>query len=349
MNNIDKALLLGEYFGIDTTNFTSSYIRSVIESKSYSTLCENVKWAENFNLRNSSKLISDFKNINYDVNSFEESVIFASRINYLSSVSSEEYYINPLVSYDVPIKTRSIGDLMVTYGGDKHSFNELILDESHPLSYKTNIVVRRVEYYRKEASEKALASFEKTSENKGIRHIIFLRIWKMIFLALVVLLFVSGASYLFFGNEPELQNLLRNFDFNNYIFYGPFIYFLSACVMVFSWFAMFAYFNRGYSPYFYYRKLGRNQASKLYENINKHAQSLAEYIYQAIKEGKPLSNDIQKFALSAKDDELRGYLDMYDLEKKPKYLIILAIFKASIIVCILSAIYIGICLLLARY
>lgn len=349
MNNIDKALLLGEYFHVDTTNFTSSYIRSVIESDSYSALCENVNWAENFNLKNAVKLITDFKNINYNISSFEDSVIFSSRINYLSSVSSEEYYINPLVSYDLKIKTRSIGDLMVSYAGDKHSINDLILDETHPLSYKTNIVVRQVEYYRKEASDKALLSFEKTSKNRGIRHLIFQRVWKMIFLALIVIVFGAGALYLFFGNEPEIQDLLRDFDFSNYVFYGIFTYFLSFCGLVFSWFALFAYFNRGYSPYFYYRKLGRNQASKLYADINNRAQALAEYIFQGIKEGKPLANDIGKFAINAKDDELKIYLKMYDLDEKPRFNLIWSIFKAFVIICLLAAIYIWISVLLVRY
>ena len=349
MNNIDKAMLLGEYFDIDTTNFTSSYIRGIIESEAYRKLCENVEWAENFNLKNSVKLITDFKNIKYNVNTFEDSVVFSSRINYLSSVSSEEYYINPLIGYNKRIKTRSIGDLMVSYGGDKHSFNDLILDKSRPLSYKTNIVVRQVEYYRKEASDKALLSFEKTADNKGIRHLIFKQIWKMVFLAFIALIFVAGAIYLFFGNEPEIQDLLRYFEFNNYIFYGPFIYFLSACGLVFTWFVMFAHLNLGYSPYFYYRKLGRNQASKLYENINKRAQVLAEYIFQAVKEGKPLTNDIDKFSLKAKDDEMMIYLQMYDLDQKPKYNIIFGIYKLFIIICILSAVYIAICILLARY
>lgn len=348
MNNIDKALLLGEYFKIDTTNFSSSFVRSIIESDSYLTLCENVKWAENFNLKNSIRLIEDFKNINYDVSSLEESVILASRINYLSSVSSEEYYLNPLIKYSRKVKTNSIGDLMVPYAGDKHSFNDLIVDKSYPLSYKTNIVVRQVEYYRQEASDKALISFERTSNNIGVRHLINQKIWKMIFLALVVILFGIGSVYLFFGNEPEIKDLLRHFEFDNYIFYGPFIYFLSSCGLVFSWFALFAFYNRGYSPYFYYRKLGRNQASKLYANINKRAQALAEYIFQAVKAEKPLANDISRFTLKASDDELKNYLTMYDLNNRHKYNVIWSLFKTFVIICVLAAIYIFVCILLAR-
>jgi len=349
MNNIDKALLLGESFGLDTTNFTSSYIQGIIESDAYINLCENVKWAENFNLKNSSKLITDFRFINYDVTTFEESVIFASRINYLSSVSGEEYYINPLISYSQPIKTRSIGDLMVSYQGGKHTFNDLISNETLPIAYKTNIVVRQAEYYRKEASEKALSNFEKTSNNKGLAHMIHQQIWKMIWLALIALVILGGSGFLFFCNIPEIQNMLRVWQFNNYVFYGPFIYFVFSLLVVLTWFGLFAYLNNSYSPYYYYKKLGRHRASKLYENINKRAQGLAEYIFQGIKDNHPLSNDIGKFNVATSDEELKTYTNMYKANKSYKYSLLTSFFKTEIIFCVIAALYTVACIWIERF
>jgi hypothetical protein len=122
MNNIDKAILLAEGFGVDTRDFRSSYVEGIIKSASYIHLVDNVKWANNFKLRSSQTLLSDFRSINYSVDSFEKAIVLASRINYLSEVSDEKYYLNPLAYYYFSTRTKSIGELMLSYDGTPSFF-----------------------------------------------------------------------------------------------------------------------------------------------------------------------------------------------------------------------------------
>ena len=87
MNKIDKVILLAEKLGVDVSQFTGSYVETILKSDAYSELVKNVEWAKQFGFKKSSVLVSDFLSINYNVKNFSESVTLASRINYLSEFS----------------------------------------------------------------------------------------------------------------------------------------------------------------------------------------------------------------------------------------------------------------------
>ena len=323
MNNVDKTLLLAEKFGADVSFFTSSYVEAIIRSPSYVRLVENVNWADNFPLRRSVALKDDFKAINYDVKSFEESVILSSRINYLFAVSDECFYLNPLFSYDVKPKTESLGDLAVDYNGQSHTFNELIADKTRNLSYKGSIIAKKVDLYRQEMNDYLDNIYSRTRQRRGISSIVRKVIISYSALFLIAVLGALFDIYMLVSNKDVFTSVFSgSFNFSSFGLggYGIFIFFcLSLCYLFFT--CIFgARINYIFAPYYYFKNFGRNKANKVYMKVNKRAQRLADYIFGHCKKGEELKDDISLFAFPKKyNSELDSYVRCYSVKKDRLY------------------------------
>ena len=319
MNKIDKVILLAEKLGVDVSQFTGSYVETILKSDAYSELVKNVEWAKQFGFKKSSVLVSDFLSINYNVKNFSESVTLASRINYLSELSYENYYINPLLIADFKVKTDSIGQLVTLYDGKPTKINDIIADDSHQLNYKASIITYLVEYYRTEAIEKITYPIGKTQGNKGIASLIRGAIYRSLVYTLFLLTILVISVFILFTDRTNFKEALV-FNPSNlwcYFDYGAFV--LTALFsLVFT--SFICYLNRKYRPYYYYKYFYKRKKAKLGSEINYEAQKLANYIFDACVNKKMLSNDIYRFAkIKTRTIGIEDYKKMYGVKTSKTY------------------------------
>lgn len=340
MNNVDKAIMLAESFGADTSNFTSSYVDSIIRSSSYIGLVENVSWAQHYTLKKAVGLVEDFKALNYGVSTFQESVLLSARINYLYSVSDESFYLNPLFTYNQKPKCKSIGDLKCDYAGDKASFNEIIADDKHPLSYKAQAIEKQAEYYRREISERMNDIYFKTQNNIGLAHLVKKNVISLCFSGLIALGCLLMDIYMLVSTKAMFKNTFVTFDSTNLVSYGILVFLSFSALLILFWVMMFARVNSVYASYFYFKRFGRARAEKVVKVANKNAQKLAEYIFTACKLKTPLGDDLGLFRVKLTlKDEMAVYKKAYSLDKDRSYAILRGFFYSAFAFVILATIY----------
>jgi hypothetical protein len=340
MNNVDKTILLAESFGADTSLFTSSYVDNIVKSAEYKGLVENVSWAQKFQVKKSIALIDDFKSINYRCLTFEDAVILASRVNYLYSVSSEAYYLNPLAVLDFTPKTKSVGELMCQYNGNLVSFNDIIADQDHPLNYKARAIAGQCESYRQEMIEKISFNYSKTGNNKYISSRIRAINWQLGFMGLVAFAAFLGSIYVMISRRSVFKSFVSSFSVTSFVHWGILACLIGAVLLCVSWILAFARDTSLFAPYYYFRRFGKSKEGKIYEKISHKAQQLAEYIFAACQAHKPLADDIGAFA-SAKtlDEELSAYKKMYSLKKDKGLKFCFGFYAFAFFFSVIAAIY----------
>lgn len=312
MNNIDKTILLAESFGADTSLFTSSYVDSIVKSTAYLTLVNNVAHADRFKLIKSAALVEDFKSLDYRIDTFKQAVILSARVNYLYSVSNESYYLNPLVSYDFEIKTKSIGELRCLYDGERKTFNEVIEDQSHTLGYKSRAIAGQCEYFRRELTDKIGYNYSKTQENKGMGDVVRKSTFGQIIRLIVALLTFAPAVYTLLSRRERFVKVYTSFQPTSLWDWGLLMYLISSSLLLAFSFWEFARHNKIYAPYYYFKRFGERKITKVGEQIAASAQKMAEYIFLACKTGQKLGFDIKRFGVGkTMDSELKAYGAMY--------------------------------------
>ena len=337
MNNINKTILLAEQFGADFNYIDFSYISDILKSKEYQNLLINVKWAEKFPLVKAVRIVDDFKALNYNIKSFEETIILANRINYLFLTSSEKYYLNPLIKYDFAIKTSSIGELMIPYEGSYHSINEMILDNTHNISYKSKAIVSICENFRNEINANNQENLQLLKDNKGIKHIVysayFYLVLKEIFTLICLIL-----SFSIFIVDLQIFNDFINIHSPNNIFTHLLLAFLceTAILLIITIFSI-GYLANVTSPFFYFKKAANKSINRRFKNININAQHLANYLLEACKNNIPLKNDISKFASHPfNNNEFDKYKEIFTFKKKNIYTSLNYLFLLTFVFIILT-------------
>jgi hypothetical protein len=207
--------------------------------------------------------------------------------------------------------------------GPPHSFNEVIADASHPLAYKAKAISSQAEYYRQELSESALMPYGVTEKNRGIGKIVRGHVFKLILTFMAVVFFSIAVLFVMLSNYTFCREFMTIHSFSNPYTYGFFILFVASALLMLDWAFLFSYLNKAFSPFFYYKKFGKKRAGIIYDNINKSAQRLAEYIFKACQSKTPLTNDIKKFAVAnGKNSGVSLYRKMYDVDANKYYIVL---------------------------
>ncbi len=315
MKQIEKSLLLAEKFGANFSNVNKNYVESLLNNVEYKTLIDNVDWASNFHLVKSEALVEDFKKLNYECKTLEEALILTNRINYLSSISYEEYYVNPLIKYDFKIKTKTIGELMLVYDGKYVSFNDLANDKNHHQGFKNKVIVEKCNDYVNEVCLTNQRNVELLQNNKGIRSTIRKYYFYLMIAVLFGIIFSLCALSVFCLNIDTFKNYLKYFSLssiNTYIItFGlvfACIYDLHVCIVI-------ATQSRVFYPYYYFKHVVSKKNNKRNKEISELGERLALYIVDCVTNSKPLDRNITSFSTKSIDDrEYSNYKKMYDYE-----------------------------------
>lgn len=353
MNKIDKTLMLAEEFGVDVSSFTSSYLDAVVSSTAYAKLVENVCWAKNFPLKKAVALVSDFKSLNYNINSFEESVILASRINYLCSVSDESFYLNPLFTFSSSVKTKSLGDLSVNYLGEDHTFNELIKNKTRSLDFKAKVIEKKVSYYNQEVDDFLTNIYSKTKVNKGMKSIVRKTIFTYLLLGIMAAACFLFDIYMMVSTRHVFTwtfSHLRDVKSISLAGWGVLAFYVFSLMFFFFTILLGGKISYIFTPFFYFRRFGRAKTNKVFQRVNKKAQQLADYLFKACKNQKELSGDIKMFMLPKKFvSELTLYAEGYKIKSNKGYKILKFLAMVFLSLTVISVLYIGVIYLLKKY
>jgi hypothetical protein len=351
MNNVDKTILLAEKFGADTSLFTSSYVENIIKSPEFVALTKNVSHASEFHTKKALDLVEDYKSINYDVHSFEEAVILSSRVNYLFTVSSESYYLNPLEMLPFPTEIQSLGELRCPYGGEDRTFNEIIADENHPLNFKARAIAGKCEYWRTEFSEIISGNYQKTKDNQGIAaEIKRASIWVLIDFV-CALSAVLASLYSLLTNRTILRSVWASFNQGLFWDWGIVLFAAFAFLLLFSWVLVFARQDRLFSPYRFFKRYGQKGENRVHEKVALSAQRLADYIFAACKEKRQLKgHDITAFNTGVTlYKEIDAYRAMYNYRQDPRLNFFKALFRFFLTMTILAAVYCLVVYFVSKY
>lgn len=340
MKNIDKTILLAESFGADTSLFASSYVKAVIASSQYAALTENVKWADQFKLKKSIALVEDYKALNYNISSFKEAVILSSRVNYLYSVSGEDYYLNPLSSYAFKIKTKTLGDLLCLYNGQYVSFNDIINEEGRPLSFKAHAIAAQCESYRQEMIEKINFNYAKMRGNKGARRIVIGQGFRLFFLGLIAIVPFLASIYTFVTSRPLFKDVYASFSSSSLWDWGVMAFVGFSCLLFLSYVLLTALTDKNLASYVYFARFGTRRENKIEKTISASAQHLAEYIYTHAKERRPLADDISDYQVySTLEGEVKAYKRIYEINDSKGVKAAKGFYKTFLILLLLTLVY----------
>lgn len=317
MKQIDKSLLLAEKFGANFSNVNENYVKTLLNNVEYKTLIENVNWASNFHLVRAEALVEDFKKLNYECTNLEQTLILTNRINYLSSISYEEYYINPLIKYDVKLKTKTIGDLMLVYDGKYTSFNSLIEDKNHHQGFKNKVIVEKCNDYVNEVCYSNQKNVELLQNNKGIKSTI-----KKYYLILLIgiffgIIFSLLALSVFCLDNQIFYNYLNQFsltDFNTYVISLALLF---ACIYDLHLACVICNQSKVFYPYYYFKYVVSKKNKKRNQEVASLGEKLAVYIIDCVSNSKTMDKNISSFSLKTIDDkEYENYKKMYEYEFK---------------------------------
>ena len=194
-------------------------------SFSYRKLYENCLFAKKYNTVSSNKLVNDFNNLSYTVDTFKELYALKIKVDALLSVSTPVYYLNPLLNnseYDLNIT--SIGDLIISYNKGFCTYNEMIKDNTKSDKYKIEAVNKMCIKYHSELVKYTERNCRKIRETNTL---------KQFFGKSNIAFFISSLIFLFNNiflifvltlSDPLIIDAFYNIRFNSiysYITYVP--------------------------------------------------------------------------------------------------------------------------------
>lgn len=344
MNSIDKVILLSEYFGNDVTDFKNSYHNSIIDGKVMNKLKMNIDEMQKYDNERIKHLISQYQDLmKEEPVTFEDEVIFNAKVNYLCSITYEQYYINPFTIGNNETMTKSIGELMIRFDGKYVSINDIILDSSQSLSSKNKVIAQQVDLYHKEMTKvlrksvseikQSKKSGDKSVQKSRVGHFFIDLVFFLENLYLLLLLLFNGqvftnASKISFGNVYS------------YAFYLPFI-----CVALFDVVFIVAncFRKKDQESYYFAKRYLDFCAKNIFINLANEAIKLHHYIIEAVKTHKILTGDIRKFAkVGGEELDLYGLMSVKSKKDTPAFRLVMTFrniaMTLSIIVIIFSSV-----------
>ncbi|MCR4699181.1 MAG: hypothetical protein K5762_07445 [Bacilli bacterium] len=323
MDNTLKFYLLAEIGGWDTSAYAFKYRSSYSKSKAYQVLSYNVLEAKNHLSKDAQGVVKEFENLKIEPRTLSEAFVLETKLNYLALHSFPEYYLNPLaVDPNYNGEITSIGELMINIQTKDISINELIEDATIPLEEKKEAVNEKVGKYLEDMDDLVHHSL-KTIEYRAFTK---KKDKNNVSLARDIL-----ESVLFFlANFFFLFTLV--FPLNVYweCFYNPsptmamtyVIYLFPFALFVYDvFFILFHSYRAKISePYNYARRFLQKNSEKVFDDIQRQAESLSDYICGAINNRLLLQNDIKDFSkLSTSYVDFKKVLNVSSLMEGKTY------------------------------
>ena len=161
MREIEKGVLLAEFFGVDTSKYVPSFIEWIKKTEQYIIFNRKYELLRNKRSWKARRFYSYFESVALEESeTIKEAMIEYGKICYLVKITSEPSYINPLIIENIDNPEMSIGDINVSFDGKIMTIRELAQIEGFTFERKDELIKEKINNWIKEVEEAILAPIE---------------------------------------------------------------------------------------------------------------------------------------------------------------------------------------------
>ena len=145
MRDIEKGVLLAEFFDADTSKYVPSFISWIKNTEVYSLYKKKYLILKNKRTWKARRYYSYFESISFDdVTSIKDAMIEYGKICYLVKITSESSYVNPLIVENLDQPNMTIGDIKIEFDGKIINLRQLCKLEGFSFERKEELIKEKV-------------------------------------------------------------------------------------------------------------------------------------------------------------------------------------------------------------
>lgn len=304
MRDIEKGVLLAEFFNTDTSKYVPSFIDWIKSTdvyhqfkKKYSTLNVKRTWK-------ARRYYSYFESINLDeVTTIKDAMIEYGKICYLVKITSESSYINPLIVENIDNPNMTIGDIRIEFDGKIITLRELCKLEGFSFERKEELIKEKIDNWVNEIETSILKPIEEYKNYSfylpKIKKITASRVFELVYL-LIINVFIVLINFI---KVPLFSNVFVDIHSLEYCLY----LLLLGFVLVYDVIFIITLITRKIR-YGYYSKARDGVLEDVFVEKDRCEMKLRSYLYKELATYGNMDSKISEFAKTSKYYQYIGYI-----------------------------------------
>ena len=304
MRDIEKGVLLAEFFDADTSKYVPSFISWIKNTEVYSLYKKKYLILKNKRTWKARRYYSYFESISFDdVTSIKDAMIEYGKICYLVKITSESSYVNPLIVENLDQPNMTIGDIKIEFDGKIINLRQLCKLEGFSFERKEDLIKEKVNNWVNEIETSIINPIEEYKQYSfylpKIKKINKSRIFELVYL-LILNTFMIVINFI---NIPLFSNIFANPNSLECSFYV----FFSGLVLVYDLIFIITLINRKIR-YSYYSKARDAVLEDIAKEKDKCEIKLRNYLYKELATAGEMNAKISEFSKTAKYYKYIGYI-----------------------------------------
>lgn len=304
MRDIEKGVLLAEFFDADTLKYVPSFISWIKNTEVYSLYKKKYLILKNKRTWKARRYYSYFESISFDdVTSIKDAMIEYGKICYLVKITSESSYVNPLIVENLDQPNMTIGDIKIEFDGKIINLRQLCKLEGFSFERKEELIKEKVNNWVNEIETSIINPIEEYKQYSfylpKIKKINKSRIFELVYL-LILNTFMIVINFI---NIPLFSNIFANPNSLECSFYV----FFSGLVLVYDLIFIITLINRKIR-YSYYSKARDAVLEDIAKEKDKCEIKLRNYLYKELATAGEMNAKISEFSKTAKYYKYIGYI-----------------------------------------
>lgn len=304
MRDIEKGVLLAEFFDADTSKYVPSFISWIKNTEVYSLYKKKYLILKNKRTWKARRYYSYFESISFDdVTSIKDAMIEYGKICYLVKITSESSYVNPLIVENLDQPNMTIGDIKIEFDGKIINLRQLCKLEGFSFERKEELIKEKVNNWVNEIETSIINPIEEYKQYSfylpKIKKINKSRIFELVYL-LILNTFMIVINFI---NIPLFSNIFANPNSLECSFYV----FFSGLVLVYDLIFIITLINRKIR-YSYYSKARDAVLEDIAKEKDKCEIKLRNYLYKELATAGEMNAKISEFSKTAKYYKYIGYI-----------------------------------------
>ena len=304
MRDIEKGVLLAEFFDADTSKYVPSFISWIKNTEVYSLYKKKYLILKNKRTWKARRYYSYFESISFDdVTSIKDAMIEYGKICYLVKITSESSYVNPLIVENLDQPNMTIGDIKIEFDGKIINLRQLCKLEGFSFERKEELMKEKVNNWVNEIETSIINPIEEYKQYSfylpKIKKINKSRIFELVYL-LILNTFMIVINFI---NIPLFSNIFANPNSLECSFY---VFFLGL-VLVYDLIFIITLINRKIR-YSYYSKARDAVLEDIAKEKDKCEIKLRNYLYKELATAGEMNAKISEFSKTAKYYKYIGYI-----------------------------------------
>lgn len=312
MREIEKGLLLAEFFEVDTSKYVPSFIEWIKSREQYLNFEEKYLALKNKKTWKARRFLSYFESINLEnCISIQDALIEYGKICYLEKITSEPAYINPLIIENIDSPEMTIGDIQVNFDGRIMTIKELSKLEGFSFERKDELIKEKIANWVKEVEETIIAPIDEYKKYSfylpKIKLFSLTRTIELIYLILLNAFVLS----IYLIKIPQFVDVFSDLNGLKFCVYLLMVGFTLVYDVIYA--STMIYRK---SKYGYYIKARDSVMEKIYIEKDKTEYNLRMYMYGELAKMGDMDAKISDFAKISKYYPYIGYIRKHLILKK---------------------------------